>query len=223
MSLSEQQRQRFEATPWALDELELPEIFMPVGRDGLASHADDVEEEVEEVEQPASPQERARIEAAAYAHGRADGEKMARNELTPQLESAMAALSAALDIVQRHQARWMANIEENIAVVAVVAARHIIAREVEIDATVVGDLVQRALVQFPVDHTITVRLNPDDVKTCHEQLQSSGVQRPTDIRWTSDPLIQRGGALVEGRERIIDGRVDTALERVYRLLGNLQA
>ena len=33
----------------------------------------------------------------------------------------------------------------------------------------------------------------------------------------------RGGCLVEGRERIIDGRVDTSLERAYRSIGQVQA
>jgi hypothetical protein len=44
-----------------------------------------------------------------------------------------------------------------------------------------------------------------------------------EIRWISDVSILRGGCLMEGRERIIDGRVDTALERAYRGLGGVQA
>lgn len=206
-----------EATPWALDELEMPDVFAPIGRVPSAPQGDGDGEEL------ASPQERARIEAAAYAHGRADGEKIARNELLPRLESAIAAFQDALETVKLHQARWMANVEENIAVVAVVAARHIIAREVEADATVVADLVSRALAQFPLDHAITVRLHPEDVATCDEMLKTSNANRAKDVRWVADPLIQLGGCLVEGRERIIDGRVDTSLERAYRLLGNLQA
>lgn len=210
------------ATPWALDELEMPDVFtplhIPVG--APQPHAPAGSDAGEEL---ASPQERARIEAAAYARGRADGEKLTRAELQPRIESAAAALDEALRVVEVHQGRWMANVEENIAVVAVVAARHLIAREVEADATIVGQLVQRALAQFPLDHRITVRLHPDDVDTCDQQLKAAEPRRAAEVRFAADPLVQRGGALVEGRERIIDGRVDTALERAYRLLGNIQA
>jgi flagellar biosynthesis/type III secretory pathway protein FliH len=39
-----------------------------------------------------------------------------------------------------------------------------------------------------------------------------------EAAWHADPLVEPGGVVVEGRDRIIDGRVDTALERVYRRL-----
>jgi flagellar biosynthesis/type III secretory pathway protein FliH len=38
------------------------------------------------------------------------------------------------------------------------------------------------------------------------------------VRWISDPEIRPGGCLVESRERLVDGRVDTALERIYRTI-----
>lgn len=223
MSLSESEPVRVQATPWSLDEFEMPEIFTPLGQGGQESHVRDSRPETTDDGETASPHERARIEAVAYARGRADGESIARSEIVPRLESAAAALRDALETISVHQARWMANVEENIAVVAVVAARHLIAREVESDATVVAGLVQRALSQFPLDHAITVRLNPEDVAACDEHIKASDPRRSPVIRLAADPLIQRGGCMVEGRERIIDGRVDTALERAYRLLGNVQA
>jgi flagellar assembly protein FliH len=219
MSSSDAREPRLHATKWSLDEFEATDIFAPIYDTG--AHVPEVEPEDER--QLVSPHELARIEAAAYARGRADGDKLARSEALPNLLSAANALEDALEIVQLHQARWMTNVEENIAVVAVVAARHIIAREVEADASIVSGLVQRALAQFPLEQATTVRLNPDDAKTCEENVPGANEKRTGEIRWTADPVIQRGGALVEGRERIIDGRVDTALERVYRKLGNLQA
>jgi flagellar biosynthesis/type III secretory pathway protein FliH len=43
------------------------------------------------------------------------------------------------------------------------------------------------------------------------------------VRWLADARIQPGGCVVEGRERIVDGRVDTALERLYRKLSDNDA
>jgi len=42
--------------------------------------------------------------------------------------------------------------------------------------------------------------------------------RSRDARWIADARVAPGGCIVEGRERIVDGRVDTALERIYRRL-----
>ena len=52
---------------------------------------------------------------------------------------------------------------------------------------------------------------------------ADGAGRVRDVRWVADAHIARGGCLVEGRERIIDGRVDTSLERAYRTMGQVQA
>jgi flagellar biosynthesis/type III secretory pathway protein FliH len=35
--------------------------------------------------------------------------------------------------------------------------------------------------------------------------------------------VERGGCVIEGRDRIVDGRVDTALERIYRGLSGHHA
>ena len=122
-----------------------------------------------------------------------------------------------------HEARWTSNAEENIAALAIVIARHLVQREVEVDPEIVRGLVLRALSQFPMDQVITVRLNPDDVASCGSTLKPDAAGRMRDVRWISDAHILRGGCLVEGRERIIDGRVDTSLERAYRTVGQVQA
>ena len=223
MSSSESFRANAPVTKWALDELEMPDIFeAPLSRE-VAASSDAGAARASSEQTITSLQELARIEAAAYAHGRADGEKMAWAELRPRIESIADALALALEDVRVHQARWTANAEENLAVLAVAVARQLIAREVETDATIVSGLVQRALSQFPLDHPVTVRLHPDDADSCTELLQLREGNKFHEIRWTADPQVQHGGCMVEGRERIIDGRVDTALERIYQSIGNVQA
>jgi flagellar biosynthesis/type III secretory pathway protein FliH len=76
---------------------------------------------------------------------------------------------------------------------------------------------------MPVDSSIVVRLHHDDLAACAGLITPDAAGRTPDIRWTADPHNQRGGCLIEGRERIIDGRIDTSLERAYRSIGNIQA
>lgn len=206
------------ALPWALDELEMPEMFALVPDADEAPAVDTAALLRAELHA-----ERTRAESDAYARGRAEGERAVRASLEQDVANAMSALREAVASVQAHEARWTANAEENVAAIATAVARHIVGHEVTMDSGAVRTLVARALVQIPVDQPITVRLNPADVEACSTLIAPDAKGRVPDIRWNADPHIMRGGCLVEGRERIIDGRIDTALERAYRRVGNVQA
>lgn len=206
------------ATPWALDELALPDPF------AIDTH--DVSETTGEHEidlHAHYASELSRAEAAAFARGRAEGVRDTRAVVDAELSKAVAAVLEAARMVQMHESRWIANAEENIAALAVAVARHIVQHEVTVDQASIRALVTRALVQLPVDQPIVARLHPEDIAACGALFAPDAAGRTPDIRWVADPHIMRGGCLVEGRERIIDGRIDTSLERAYRSIGNLQA
>lgn len=207
------------ATAWSLDEFAAADgfdEFTPAETQNPAQSADDQEADF----QARLAVERSRAEAAAYSRGRADGERAARAGMDEEIASAMALLSEAINTVQLHESRWVSNAEENIAALAVMVARHIVQREVNADPSFVRDVVQMAMAQYPLDQEITIRINPEDLTACRASIDDSGRR---EIRWISDVSILRGGCLMEGRERIMDGRVDTALERAYRSLGGVQA
>jgi flagellar biosynthesis/type III secretory pathway protein FliH len=218
---------RMNATPWSLDEFVAHDVFFASAPEpGTAPAQPDAP-----VLDPAALEaefemrltaERARVEADAYARGRADGERAARAGLEQSLHAALSTLAQAAQSVQIHEARWLSNLEENLAALAVSVARHIVQREIEADPTFVATLVSRALAQYPVDEEIIVRVSPDDLATCRAVIDADHGGART-LRWIGDPTIQRGGCLTEGRERIIDGRVDTALERTYRTIAQIQA
>jgi len=215
-------------TPWSLDEFPVFDTF--------AEEADVSEPELVPEPDPGISlealeadfavrlaAERARIEADAYARGRADGERAAHATLESTIAHTTSALNEAVLSVQMHEARWLSNAEENIAALAVLVSRHVLQREILADRTFVSDLVSKAIEEYPVDEEITVRLHPDDLAACRPVLEKAPGVGVRTLRWLSDPNIQRGGCLTEGRERIIDGRVDTALERAYRTLAGIQA
>jgi len=117
-------------------------------------------------------------------------------------------------------------LEENIAALAVVVARQIVAREVSLDRELVANLVRRALTEFPIDQSVRIRVNPLDlsVLTMNGATAETGsITGNRDASWLADPRVSRGGCLVEGRDRIVDGRVDAALERAYRRMAQIDA
>lgn len=206
------------ARPWSLDEFAMPELFGTAAAQVAAPSASAAEPAYE----MRLAAESARIEADAYARGRADGERAARGALEHALTGAMQALSEAVESVRIHESRWLANAEENIAALAVLVARHVVQGAVDADPTLVHNVVRHALEQCPMEHDIAVRMHPDDLAACRSVI----AQHADDlrgVRWVADPTIVRGGCLTEGRERIIDGRVDTALERAYRALAGVPA
>jgi len=222
--------------PWALDELDMSDVFMPLDNLGeSASLAPDVQDasaanaahddEFEARVAARLAAIRPAIEAEAFARGHAAGVQSAGTAAQEQVARIAHVLGDATQAVHTHEQRWLGNVEENLAAIAVTVARHLIHRELSTDSSVITSLVTRAIKQFPLERTISVRLHPDDHAIVQEALEASTLTVPAthEVHWHADPHIVRGGCLVEGRERVLDGRIDTALERAYRTLGQVQA
>jgi flagellar assembly protein FliH len=134
------------------------------------------------------------------------------------LRSAVQAAQKALDEIREGEVRWSGAIEENICALSVAVARQLIGRELETRPETVVTLVRRALAEFPVDQPVRIRVNPADLAAI-ESGEPDGdatrnITRDREARWLADNRIAAGGCVVEGRERIVDGRVDRARARV---------
>jgi flagellar biosynthesis/type III secretory pathway protein FliH len=150
-----------------------------------------------------------------FEEGRREGELAEQARFTHSLH----AVTDALDVIRSGEERWNGALEENIGALSCAIARHIVDREIAADPDLVSRLVKRAIAEFRVDQPVRVRVNPNDLSIieAHEEIVEPGTGEPArDVYWIGDPRIQTGGCVVEGRERIVDGRVDTALERAYR-------
>lgn len=202
------------AGAWFLDELADPNSQGAAGRAARAAASQ------------ITAEERARLIDEGYARGLADGEAKARATAQAHVRDAMNAVRAVSAKLTEHTALAAGVLEENIAALAVVVARQIVAREVSLDKEIVPNLVRRALTEFPIEQSVRIRVNPLDLSV----LTAAGAQDDTapitgtrDASWLADPTVVRGGCLVEGRDRIVDGRVDHALERVYRRMAQVDA
>lgn len=219
------------AIPWALDEFQIVQSLQfadgshtpgPLGAVG----SDAVEEQSENTDVVALPEHLHAVEEA-YNRGRREGEEDARALLREEIAMGGRALNECITLIQENSARWLGNLEANVAALAVTVARHVVQRQIEADETLVSDLTLRAMEQYPADEEITVRMNPEDLAVCRpvldEMIRSGELGATRSLRWMADASIARGGCLTEGRERIVDGRVDIALERAYRALAGIQA
>lgn len=173
----------------------------------------------------AGPQEQLRIERASedgYARGYEQGFRAGEFAESSRLRTAIASLEEGIGSLERESGRWVGNAEDNICALAVTVARHLIARQIELDPHIVTETVRLALAEFPVTEQVRVRLNPGDLQTVTQALQGSGESHSRRaVRWSADTRVAPGGCLIEGAERIVDGRVDAGLERLYRRLSNV--
>jgi flagellar assembly protein FliH len=170
--------------------------------------------------------EHSRLIDEAYARGLTDGERKGAASAQARLGGALKVLESAAKQIRDAATLAPAELEENVAALATVIARQIIAREVALDAHLVADLVRRALTEFPIDQSVRIRVNPQDLTAITIGTgpgDSARITANRDATWLADPRVLRGGCLIEGRDRIIDGRVDTALERAYRRMAELDA
>ena len=156
--------------------------------------------------------------ADAYAHGFDEGRREGEHAEQARLRNTVDAVVDALDVIRSSEERWNGALEENIGALACAVARHIVDREIAADPELVSRLVKRAIAEFRIDQPVRVRVNPNDLSIIEANVDSAPAadDRPHDVHWIGDPRIAAGGCVVEGRERIVDGRVDTALERAYR-------
>lgn len=164
----------------------------------------------------------ARANEDGYARGYEQGFRAGEFAEAARLRSAIASLEEGLISLERESARWVGNAEENICALAVTVARHILGREVSLDRTMVVETVKLALAEFPVSEAVRVRLNPQDLQVISSVLatdEGRPINRKT-VRWNADARLAPGSCLIEGAERIVDGRVDVGLERLYRRLSN---
>ena len=162
-----------------------------------------------------------------YDRGFADGHRAAAQAEAARLRGAVTALEEALAIVQAEGGRWVGTAQDNISALAIAVARQLLDRELQLDKSSLARLVQQALVEFPMDQALTIRVNPADLQAIQAAFQALGEESPLqgrkDVQWLPDARLASGGCQVEGRERILDGRIDTALERLYRRLSAVDA
>lgn len=166
-----------------------------------------------EAEALAEADRRRRLEEACRL-ARQEGRIEADEALVPPL----AALRETLRDLTAARDQILQDVEANLTVLALAVAKKIIAREAEADHGIVRRMVSRGLELVRPDEPVTVRLNPKDLERLQDRLESLAAEEAAEVRWRGDPDIERGGVVVEGPRRIVDGRLDETLRLIYERL-----
>lgn len=149
--------------------------------------------ELEELERQAHEEGYAAGHAKGLAEARAQGrERLARlDAICLQAARPLAALDAA--------------VEQELAQLALVVARRVIAHELAIRPEAIGQIVREAVAALPAaSRDLRVRLHPDDLVLLRE-LEAA------EPHWqlVADPALARGGCLLESASSRLDASVET--------------
>lgn len=191
---------RATASDWTWEELAGPDGGPPAGDLAQieARHAEELEH--------------------AYRQGRREGEVAGRAAARQELDSLLTAMRGLLEEMQASRDAWEAELNESLVALSTAVARQIVEREVETEPAIIRELVLKAATSFPRDHCLKVRMHPADLKHLGDGgdgVPPSDAVAGREARWIADEDLARGSYVLEGPERIVDGRVDEALERIY--------
>jgi flagellar assembly protein FliH len=156
----------------------------------------------------------------AYQRGHALGLEEGAAGAQERLGGALEALRRATESLSMSREQRLRDLEANLYAIALTAARKVVLREVAADPSIVRDLLRRALGMMGTEGPIEIRLHPEDLKTIREEDAIGPEDVDSEIRWTAEPALERGGFFLEGPHRIVDGRADEALRRLYEKLCN---
>ena len=170
--------------------------------------------------------ESARLEAqrsmqeveAAYGRGFADGEEAGVRTARDELQVAVGAAVAALEEIRANREAWEARLHERMVMLAAAMAQKIVGRACVEDPEAVIELARKAVAKFPVGEGVRIRLHPSDHAVFLDERYFEGFVGDRTVRWIPDEDVVPGGCVVEGPDRIVDGRVDEALCRIVRAL-----
>jgi flagellar assembly protein FliH len=163
----------------------------------------------------------AEIEKKAYEKGFAEGQKAGIEVGERMGEALLKQYSANLVALNKLRKDLFATSEREVVRLSLEIARKIIKREVAIDEELILTLVKVALARVADQAMVTVRLNPKDYHSIERHhaagISGSDVGTLTEsIRLVEDPLIARGGCIIETESGTIDARVEEQLREIER-------
>ena len=162
----------------------------------------------------------AQIEREAFMKGYAQGERAGAEASAARGEAVVRRLADTVDELRKLKADLLQKTEQQVVQLAIAIARRIIHREVTLDHELIAAMGRVALDRLGAVSTATIRLHPDDYAAVMRG-NPEGAAEAGDTTVVADPLVRRGGCLVQSDFGIVDVSVDAQIQEIATaLLGN---
>ena len=152
----------------------------------------------------------------AEARGYEAGMARARAETGTRLaalEERVQRLDAALRLLARPLEQLDAEIESELAQLALAIGKQLARRELRIEPAQVIAILRESLALLPAAaREVRVHLHPEDAATVREHLTAPGSERAWTI--VEDPTLARGGCVIHSQSSRIDARLEARIAAV---------
>jgi len=160
----------------------------------------------------------AEIEKEAYEKGFCEGERAGRETGEKMVEAVLKQYTQTLEELKGLRRNLLTGSEREVVRLSLEVARKVVKREVCVDEELILALVKVALSRLADQSVMTVRVNPKDCQSILHFRESPGHRDSwhDGIKLVEDPLITRGGCLIETDSGVIDARVEEQFREIEK-------
>jgi flagellar assembly protein FliH len=160
----------------------------------------------------------AEIEKEAYEKGFSEGERAGRETGEKMVEAVLKQYTQTLEDLKGLRRALLTGSEREVVRLALEVAKKVVKREVCVDDELILALVKVALSRLADQSVMTVRVNPKDYQSIMHFRESPGHRDSwhDGIKLVEDPLITRGGCLIETDSGVIDARVEEQFREIEK-------
>ncbi len=152
--------------------------------------------------------------------GRADGREAAFAETSKDFQEAAASLVAAcVDLASRKDSLFL-QAETDLLKLSLLAARKVVAREIDADKHITADNLKRCLSLLSERRNLVARVAPSVLDAVTERLPeiAAKVGDLSSVTVVADESIAPGGCLVTGPAGLIDATIESQFDEIERTL-----
>lgn len=160
----------------------------------------------------------AEIEKEAYEKGFAEGERAGRETGEKMVEAVLKQYTHTLEELKGLRRNLLTGSEREVVRLSLEVAKKVVKREVCVDEELILALVRVALSRLADQSVMTVRVHPKDCQSILQFRESPGHRDSwhDGIKLVEDPLITRGGCLIETDSGVIDARVEEQFREIEK-------
>lgn len=161
--------------------------------------------------------DRAAIERDAFAQGFAQGERSGAEAAAARSEAVLQRLKQTVGELQGLRAEMIHKTERQVVQLAIAMAKRIVHREISLDPELLSAMARVALDRLGNAATATIRLHPDDYAATAGANRNVGTESSV-VRVVADPVVRRGGCLVQSEFGLIDVSADAQIQELATAL-----
>lgn len=152
-----------------------------------------------------------------HKQGMETGHKEGYEESQHLLQKQVSELNGLLEALAEPFKNLDDQVENELVKLVITIAKHIIRREIKLDPGQIVGVIREAVNVLPLaTQKITLNLHPDDAELVRSVLKLD--ENPPPWRLQDNPLITRGGCLVETESSTVDATLEKRLSEVIAMM-----